>query len=48
MSFPAPYDRFQGEVKPEWIDLNGHMNLAYYIVLFDQAFDLLLAEWDLD
>jgi acyl-CoA thioester hydrolase len=48
MSFPAPYDRFQGEVKPEWIDLNGHMNLAYYIVLFDQAFDLILAEWDLD
>jgi acyl-CoA thioester hydrolase len=35
-------------VKSEWIDLNGHMNLAYYIVLFDQAFDLILAEWDLD
>jgi acyl-CoA thioester hydrolase len=48
MSFPAPYDRFEGEVKSEWIDLNGHMNLAYYIVLFDQAFDLILAEWDLD
>ena len=48
MSFPAPYDRFEEEVKSEWIDLNGHMNLAYYIVLFDQAFDLILAEWDLD
>lgn len=48
MSFPAPYDRFEGEVKSEWIDLNGHMNLAYYIVLFDQAFDLILAEWNLD
>jgi acyl-CoA thioester hydrolase len=48
MSFPAPYDRFEGEVKSEWIDLNGHMNFAYYIVLFDQAFDLMLAEWDLD
>ena len=48
MSFPAPYDRFEGEVKSEWIDLNGHMNLAYYIVLFDQTFDLILAEWDLD
>lgn len=48
MSFPAPYDRFEGEVKSEWIDLNGYMNLAYYIVLFDQAFDLILAEWDLD
>jgi acyl-CoA thioester hydrolase len=41
MSVPAPFDRFQGEVLPEWIDYNGHMNLAYYTVLFDQATDLL-------
>jgi acyl-CoA thioester hydrolase len=32
---------FEGVVRPEWIDANGHMNLAYYIVLFDQATDLL-------
>jgi acyl-CoA thioester hydrolase len=38
---PAPFERFQGEVLPEWIDYNGHMNLAYYTVLFDQATDLL-------
>ena len=49
MAFPAPYDRFVGEVKPEWVDLNAIiMNLAYYVVLFDYAFDLILAEWDLD
>jgi acyl-CoA thioester hydrolase len=30
----------EGVVLPEWIDANGHMNLAYYIVLFDQATDL--------
>jgi len=48
MRFPSPYDRFQGEVKSGWIDPNGHMNLAYYVVLFDHAFDLILAEWDLD
>ena len=41
MSFPAPFDRCQGEVLPEWIDANGHMNLAYYIVLFDYATDAL-------
>jgi acyl-CoA thioester hydrolase len=41
MTIPAPYDRFTGEVLPEWIDWNGHMNLAYYIVLFDRATDLL-------
>jgi acyl-CoA thioester hydrolase len=41
MNIPAPFDRYRGEVAPEWIDLNGHMNLAYYTVLFDYATDLL-------
>jgi acyl-CoA thioester hydrolase len=41
MSFPTPFDRYEGEVLPEWIDANGHMNLAYYIVLFDYATDAL-------
>jgi acyl-CoA thioester hydrolase len=31
----------EGIVLPEWIDANGHMNLAYYVVLFDQATDML-------
>jgi len=47
MSFPAPFDRYQGEVLPEWIDANGHMNLAYYIVLFDYATDLLFDAIDI-
>src|SRR5579863_4442324 len=37
MEFPQS----EGVVLPEWIDANGHMNLAYYVVLFDQATDLL-------
>ena len=41
MSFPTPFDHYKGEVLPEWIDPNGHMNLAYYIVLFDYATDAL-------
>jgi len=40
-SLEAPFARYEGEVRPEWIDLNGHMNLAYYTVLFDYATDLL-------
>src|SRR4051812_38732512 len=44
MTIPAPYQRFEGEVLPEWIDWNGHMNLAYYVVLFDRATDLLFDE----
>jgi acyl-CoA thioester hydrolase len=39
MSIPAPFERYEGEVQPEWIDANGHMNLAYYVVLFDYATD---------
>jgi acyl-CoA thioester hydrolase len=30
-----------GSVKPEWIDINGHMNVAYYLVAFDQGVDSL-------
>lgn len=26
-------------VRPEWIDYNGHMNVAYYLVAFDNATD---------
>lgn len=44
MSFPAPFARFEGAVLPAWIDYNGHMNLAYYTVLFDYATDLLFDE----
>ena len=26
-------------VEPQWIDYNGHLNVAYYNVLFDRAID---------
>lgn len=29
-----------GRVRPEWVDAYGHMNMAYYLVAFDQATDL--------
>ena len=47
MSIPAPFDRYQGEVLPEWIDANDHMNLAYYTVLFDYATDVLFDAIDI-
>lgn len=31
--------RWQGLVRPEWIDYNGHMNVAYYVLAFDEADD---------
>lgn len=31
----------RGTVLPEWIDVNNHMNVAYYVLAFDQAVDAL-------
>jgi acyl-CoA thioester hydrolase len=28
-------------VRPEWIDYNGHTNMAYYVFMFDKATDVL-------
>lgn len=30
-----------GSVLPEWIDFNGHMNVAYYVLAFDAGVDAL-------
>jgi len=35
----APFLSSVMQVKPEWIDYNGHLNMAYYNVLFDQCAD---------
>lgn len=40
MEIEAPFDRHRAEVLPEWIDVNGHMNVAYYVLAFDHATDL--------
>ena len=40
-ALPVPFVSRPGRVRPEWIDHNGHLNLAYYIVLFDEATDAL-------
>ena len=34
-------------VRPEWIDHNGHMNVAYYVVAFDLATDAVYETWGL-
>jgi acyl-CoA thioester hydrolase len=45
MTLPAPFVSSVMDVQNDWIDYNGHLNMAYYHVLFDrgsdQAFDLL-------
>ena len=36
-----------GRVKSEWTDYNGHMNLAFYIHLFDAAWEVLLQKFNI-
>ena len=38
---PTPLASYSGEVQPEWIDDNNHMNVAYYVLAFDYATDAL-------
>ena len=37
--FFAPFVSSVMRVEPGWIDYNGHLNMAYYNVLFDRAVD---------
>jgi acyl-CoA thioester hydrolase len=37
--FFAPFVSSVMRVEPDWIDYNGHLNMAYYNVLFDRAVD---------
>lgn len=38
---------FRGRVLPEWIDINDHMNVAYYVLAFDRGVDLLWGRFGL-
>ena len=42
MTQPTPIELHNERVKPDWIDYNGHMNVAYYLLVFDHATDALL------
>ena len=39
MDLPAPFDAYRDTVRPEWIDHNQHMNMGFYMVVFDFATD---------
>ncbi len=43
-SYPAPLVAPEMRVREDWIDYNGHMNMAYYNVVFDKCVDALFGE----
>ena len=45
---PAPLSLYRDVVRDEWIDYNGHMNMGYYLVVFDKATDEFLDYLGLD
>src|SRR5436309_3600664 len=36
---PTPFLSSVMSIEPQWIDYNGHLNMAYYNVMFDRAID---------
>jgi acyl-CoA thioester hydrolase len=43
----APLSLHHEIARPEWVDYNGHMNVAYYVLVFDHATDAVLDYLDL-
>ncbi|MEM7269355.1 MAG: thioesterase family protein [Pseudomonadota bacterium] len=41
----APLRTSPQTVQSDWIDYNGHMNVAYYTLAFDKAFDEVLEDY---
>ena len=44
----AVFDGYRDFVRSQWIDANGHLNMGYYVVVFDYATDAWLAYIGLD
>jgi len=42
--FTQPFEAPIRKVESGWIDLNGHMNMAYYNLLFDESLDAMFNE----
>ena len=48
MTANGPLQLHESVVQPEWIDYNGHMNVAFYVLAFDHATDAFLDHIGLD
>jgi acyl-CoA thioester hydrolase len=48
VSLSAPFDAYRDVVRSDWIDHNQHMNMGYYMVVFDLATDAFFEHVGLD
>ena len=44
MTIEAPLNLHRETVQPDWIDYNGHLNEAYYLLIFSHATDAFMDE----
>lgn len=42
MTSQGPLEVKRLTVQPDWIDYNGHMNVAYYLFAFDRGYDVFM------
>lgn len=47
MQQPTALPEFALNVQQDWLDYNGHMNLAYYVLAFDYATDHAYEQWQI-
>ena len=36
------------KIVKEWVDYNNHLNMAYYVLIFDQAWEIILNKFKMD
>jgi acyl-CoA thioester hydrolase len=48
MNLSAPLPPLYRTIRDEWIDYNGHLNEAYYVLLFSEAVDAIMNEVGMD
>jgi acyl-CoA thioester hydrolase len=48
MSSAQPLTAYQTEILPEWVDYNGHLRDAFYLLIFSYATDALMDRLGLD
>lgn len=39
LAIPAPFESTPIALAPEWLDANGHLNMAYYLVVSERGLD---------
>ena len=35
------------KISKEWVDYNGHLNMAYYVLIFDKAWEVMLEKFQM-